>query len=89
MELSEEVTILNPAGLHARPAALVVERAKAVASTVTIATNGKTADAKSILSVLALGATTGDVATVTAVGDDAELALASVSEIMTATEEEL
>ena len=89
MELTEQVTILNPAGLHARPAALVVERAKEVDSKVTIATNGKTADARSILSVLALGATTGDVATVTAVGDDAEQALARISEIMTATEEEL
>ncbi len=88
-ELSVELTILNPAGLHARPAALVVERAKAVASTVTIVANGKTADAKSILSVLALGGTTGDSAVVTAVGDDAEYALAQVTEIMTATEEEL
>lgn len=88
-ELSVEVTILNPAGLHARPAALVVERAKNLSSTVTIATNGKKADAKSILAVLALGAGTGDVATVTAVGDDAEQALATITEIMTATEEEL
>lgn len=88
-ELSVDVTILNPAGLHARPAALVVERAKAVASEVTIATNGKTANAKSILSVLALGAATGNKATVTAVGPDAEAAIAQVVEIMTATEEEL
>ncbi len=88
-ELSVEVTILNPAGLHARPAALVVERAKDLASTVTIATNGKEADAKSILAVLALGGTTGDVAVVTAVGEDAEYALAQITEIMTATEEEL
>lgn len=88
-ELSVEVTILNPAGLHARPAALVVERAKELASTVTIAANGKQADAKSILAVLALGASTGDVAKVTAVGADAEQALAEITEIMTATEEEL
>lgn len=88
-EASVEITILNPAGLHARPAALVVERAKALQSEVTIATNGKTANAKSILSVLALGATTGNKATVTAVGVDAEEAIAQVVEIMTATEEEL
>lgn len=89
MEVSAEITILNPAGLHARPAALVVERAKALESEITIATNGKQASAKSILSVLALGASTGDVATVTAVGDDAELALERITEIMTSTEEEL
>ena len=51
MELTQELTILNPAGLHARPAALVVERAKAMSSSVKLSVNGKTADAKSILSV--------------------------------------
>ncbi len=89
MEVSAEVTILNPAGLHARPAALVVERAKALESEITIATNDKKASAKSILSVLALGASTGDVATVTAVGEDAELALERITDILTSTEEEL
>ena len=60
-----------------------------VASGTAIAANGKQADAKSILAVLALGAGTGDVANVTAVGADAEQALAEITEIMTATEEEL
>lgn len=89
MELTKELTILNPAGLHARPAALVVERAKSMSSSVKIAANGKTADAKSILSVLALGASTGDVVSITADGDDAEEAIAKIAEIVTATEEEL
>lgn len=89
MELTQELTILNPAGLHARPAALVVERAKAMSSSIKISLNGKTADAKSILSVLALGATTGDVLSITASGDDAEEAIARIAEIVTATEEEL
>ncbi len=88
-ELSAEVTILNPSGLHARPAALVVELAKGFESEVTIAANGKTANAKSILSVLALGGTTGDVVGLTAVGSDAESAMEQISAILTATEEEL
>lgn len=89
MEASAEITILNPSGLHARPAAMVVELAKTLESEVTIATNGKNASAKSILSVLALGASTGDVAVVTAVGPDAEVALERITHIMTSTEEEL
>lgn len=88
-ELSRQITILNPAGLHARPAALVVEKANGLESEVTIAANGKTANARSILSVLALGATTGDVVQLTAVGSDAEAAMDVISGIMTATEEEL
>lgn len=89
MELSAEVEILNPSGLHARPAALVVELAKGFESEVTIAANGKNANARSILSVLALGATTGDVVGLTAVGSDAESAMEQISAILTATEEEL
>lgn len=89
MEASAEVTILNPSGLHARPAALVVELAKGFESEVKIATNGKEASAKSILSVLALGASTGDVAVVTAVGADAETALEQITQIMISTEQEL
>lgn len=88
-EMSERLTILNPAGLHARPAALVVECAKELESKVTIVANGKTADAKSILSVLALGASTGDEVVLSAVGSDAADAMKQISAIMTATEEEL
>lgn len=88
-ELTKEVTIVNPSGLHARPAALLVERTQKMTSNVTIAANGKTADAKSILSVLALGATAGDVAVISATGTDAEQAIAQISEIMESTEEEL
>lgn len=89
MELTKEVTIINPSGLHARPAALVVDRTKNMSSTVRIQANGKNADAKSILAVLALGATKGDVTVITADGDDAELAIAQIAEILESTEEEL
>ena len=89
MELTKEVTIINPSGLHARPASLLVEQTQKMTSNVTIAANGKTADAKSILSVLALGATAGDVAVISATGADAEQAIAQISEIMESTEEEL
>lgn len=88
-EASLEVTILNPAGLHARPAALIVELAKGFESDVSIVKNGKTANAKSIMSVLALGAVTGDAVVVTANGADADAAVEGITRIMVATEEEL
>ena len=53
------------------------------ASKVTIAANGKTADAKSILTVLTLGATKGTSVTLTADGADEDDALAALSEFLT------
>ena len=49
----------------------------------TIAANGKTADAKSILTVLTLGATKGTSVTLTADGADEDDALAALSEFLT------
>lgn len=88
-EISREVTIVNPAGLHARPASMIVELAKGFDSDVTILKRGKSANAKSIMSVLALGATTGDTVVVTAAGDDAAAAVDEVTRIMLTTEEDL
>jgi len=80
---TQEVTILNPAGLHARPASMIVEAAQGLDADVSIAKDGKTASAKSIMSLLALGAITGDTVTLTATGDDAEQALSRIVAIMT------
>ena len=66
-----EITITNPAGLHARPAALFVKRAKASSSKITITANEKKVNAKSMLGVLKLGATQGTTIAVEVDGDDA------------------
>jgi len=86
-DTSSTVTILNPAGLHARPAAMIVEQAKGCDAQVTIAKGGKTANAKSIMSVLALGAVTGDTVTVSAHGPGAVSVVEDIIAIMTAIEE--
>jgi phosphotransferase system HPr (HPr) family protein len=85
-EVVAQVKILNPAGLHARPAALIVERAKTFESEVRIMKNGKAANAKSVMSLLALGAKTGDVVSVVAAGPDAESVIQEIVEIMVSTE---
>jgi phosphotransferase system HPr (HPr) family protein len=48
-------------------------------SRLTVASNGKTANAKSILAVLALGATGGTVLKLSAEGDDASAALEALA----------
>ena len=81
MPASSESIVTLPAGvaLHARPAAAFVKTALRFKSRVTVGSNGKTADAKSILAVLALGAGGGTVLRLSADGDDAPDALAALT----------
>ena len=74
-ELTVEIT--NESGLHARPATAFTQLAAKFTS------NSKTADAKSILTVLTLGATKGTSVTLTADGADEDDALATLSEFLT------
>ncbi|MDX6411439.1 MAG: phosphocarrier protein HPr [Gaiellaceae bacterium] len=72
-ELTAETLATLPAdvALHARPAGLFVREAARFSASVTVSANGKTANAKSILEVLALGATGGTAVAIAASGDDA------------------
>lgn len=69
------IIIASKSGLHARPAAIFVQKAKSFQSQISLAKNDKTVNGKSILSVISLGATQGDQITLQANGDDAEAAL--------------
>jgi phosphocarrier protein HPr len=74
---SSEVAVALPDGvaLHARPAGAFVKTALRFQSSLTVASNGKLANAKSILAVLALGAVGGTVLRLSAEGEDAAAAL--------------
>lgn len=61
-------------GLHARPAALFVQQAAGFSSTIRLTCGERTADGKSILGVLQLGASAGSTLEIRAEGDDAEAA---------------
>src|SRR5256885_15631301 len=74
--LSEVAVALPTAGaLHARPAATFVKTAIRLKSKGSVGVDGKVADAKSILAVLALGATGGTTVTLRAAGVGAPGAL--------------
>jgi phosphoenolpyruvate-protein phosphotransferase len=73
-----EIVIHNPTGLHARPAKVLVKLAKQFQSDIKIKHGEKTANAKSMVSVLTLGASKGSEVTVTVDGDDEETALAEI-----------
>lgn len=75
-------TVALPANvdLHARPAADFVRAAMVLPASITVAAGDREADAKSLLSVLALGAKGGTELRLTAAGDDAEAALDAMTD---------
>jgi len=87
-EVVRELVIKNPHGLHARPATSVVARARAHDAKVTLESNGRRADARSITSLLGLGAAVGDTVRIVAQGADAERAAESVAAILLSTTED-
>lgn len=83
-EVTRTLRIANPSGLHARPAAEIVEKVADLDADVTISAGDRHASAFSITQVIALGAGVGDEVTVMATGEDADAALAAVLEILLA-----
>lgn len=71
----QEVTVKNKTGLHARPAAMFVQKAGKFKSDIVLLKDDREANAKSIMSVMALGASQGSVVTIRAVGPDEETAV--------------
>ena len=84
LDLSMERTIRLPDGvdLHARPAGALIRAAAQYTASITLTAGAKTADAKSILQVLGLGATGGTEITVSTAGADASDALDGISELL-------
>jgi phosphocarrier protein HPr len=80
--MERTVTIRSKSGLHARPAAIFVQKAKGFQSQITLTKNEKTANAKSILYVLTLGAAQGDQVVLKVNGDDAEIALGELASLL-------
>ena len=77
MPRSSETTATRPADvdLHARPAAQFVRTALGFRSKIAVAVGDREADAKSLLSVLALGAKAGTTLRLRADGDDGPVAV--------------
>ena len=80
--VSKQTVVINPSGLHARPASDFVKAAKAFDSKIKIANldlpEEGPMNAKSIISILALGIGPGCNVEITAEGDDEEEAVDSL-----------
>jgi phosphocarrier protein HPr len=69
--VERDARLPNDVALHARPAGAFVRAAASFTSEIFVSANGKRANAKSILDVLALGAEGGTQLVIAASGDDA------------------
>ncbi len=83
-----EVEVRNPSGLHARPAATFVRAAGgfgADVSVVNLTRNpDRSASAKSVLGVMGLAVSAGHRIRISAEGEDADAAVASLAELVAA-----
>jgi len=67
--------IKDPVGLHARPAGLLVKKAGEYQSKISLMKDNRTADAKSMLSIMALGAKTENERLIRIEGQDEKVAM--------------
>ncbi len=80
-----QFVVMDPVGLHARPAALFVKLASKFSSDITIcnlSTSGKWTNAKSILGLLACGVKQGDQVEVRAEGTDETMAVEALEKLV-------
>jgi phosphotransferase system HPr (HPr) family protein len=82
MQENSEETITLAGDLHARPAGALSVAAAQFSSAVQVVVGDSQADAKSVLAVMQLGASSGQQVTVRAVGPDAEKAVETLIAIL-------
>lgn len=80
--LGEAVTLPNPSGLHARPAAVLAGAAKKFQSTIQLLRSEAGANAKSVVAVMGLGTRHGDPVRIRACGPDADDAVATLTRLL-------
>lgn len=77
-----QITLQNEHGIHTRSAAQIVDCAIQFASRITLAFNGTKVDAKRIMQVLTLGATSGGVVDLSIDGPDEQEALLALQSLI-------
>ncbi len=81
--VQSELIIINKLGLHAISCAKLTEIAGRFSSQIWVEKNGRRVNAKSIMGLMMLAAAKGSRILVSAEGDDAEAAVAAITELVT------
>ena len=80
--ITRKITIGIPAGLEARPVAMLVQVASQYDSTIYIEDGSRKVNAKSILGMMALGMGAGESVQVTVNGEDEEKAMEAIEKYL-------
>lgn len=77
-----KVHIIDPVGLHARPATVAVNAASKCKCDVKVAFNNRSVNMKSIMGVMSLGVPAESVVTITCEGEEEDKAIESIFEVL-------
>lgn len=80
--VSNEVTVQNSVGLHARPATFFIQRANEFKSSIWVEKDERRVNAKSLLGVLSLGIVKGTKINIVADGSDQEEAVKTLVDLI-------
>ena len=78
------VVVIDPVGLHARPATVAVNAASKFKSEVKITYKGRSVNMKSIMGVMSLGIPTQSDVTIYCEGEDEDVAVKTIEEVLRA-----
>ena len=85
---TQEFTVTNKLGIHARPAAQFVKTASTFLCDIQVEKDDEQADGKSIMGLMMLAAGHGSILTITTDGEDAETALQALGDLIARNFEE-
>jgi phosphotransferase system HPr (HPr) family protein len=81
MRIQKRLKLMNPAGLHARPAGMVVDQANKFSSDIRLSVEGRQVNAKSMINLLRIASPQGTEVIVTADGADAADAVKAIEQL--------
>lgn len=79
------VKIVDPIGIHARPASKITNEASKYKSEISFIVDGRTANAKSLINLMALGVKVNNKVQIHAKGFDEDQAIAGIEKVMKET----
>ena len=79
---TQEITVNNEVGLHARPATFFIQKANEIKSGIWVEKEDRRVNAKSLLGVLSLGIVKGTVITLIADGSDEAAAVDALCDLV-------
>ena len=77
-----KVLVIDPVGLHARPATVAVNAASKFKCDVKVSYNGRSVNMKSIMGVMSLGIPSQSEITISCEGEDEDTAVTTIEEIL-------